>query len=210
MVVASIITKSGLLTPTIKRFVSGDMRSIGLYFGKSNEDMANLIAKSLYHLDENFIPQGEQEAFRKKADASGKLLLSGYNSAPFLTILNQIPIMEDISGLFDGNSAQQKWDLIQKDVTNLYSKFNEQIKNAVVEQYKNRLVSFFTFVYKDGAQATQLVNSTAFRSASMTIQDSFENAVVGVKYTGAAATPQAGETRTSNVYDVGKSKPNQK
>ncbi len=41
----------------------------------------------------------------------------------------------------------------------------------------------------------------------MTIQDSFENAVKGVKYIGAVATPQAGETRTSNVYDVGKSKP---
>jgi len=207
MVAASIITKSGLLDPSIKRFVSGDMRGVGPYFGKTNEDIANLITQSIYFLDENFIPKGQIETFRKKIDSSGKPLLPNYNSASILAILNQMPIMEDISGLFDGSSPQQKWDWIQKDVDNLYSKFNEQIKNAVVEQYKARLISFFASVYKDTNQATQLVNSTAFRSASMTIQDSFENAVKGVKYIGAVATPQAGETRTSNVYDVGKSKP---
>jgi len=210
MTAASIITKSGLLEPSTKRYVSGDMVSIGRYFGKTNEEIANLMAQSLYHLDENFIPQGEQETFRKKMDASGKPLLPSYNSAPFLTILKQLPILEDISGLYDGNSPQQKWDLIQNDVTKLYSKFNEQIKNAAVEQYKNRLISFFSFVYKDGSQATQLVGSTTFRSASLTIQGAIENAIVGVKYTGSVAPPKAGETKTSNTYQRGKSTPNQK
>jgi len=210
MAAASIITKNGLLDPGIKRYVSGDMVTVGRYFGKTNEEIANLMAQSLYHLDENFIPNGQQETFRKKMDASGKPLLSNYNSAPFLAILNQMGMMQNINGLFDGNSPEQKWSLIEKEVNTLYSKFNEQIKNAVIEQYKNRLISFFTFVYKDGAQATQLVNSTAFRSASITIEDAFRNAVVGVKYTGAAAPPKAGETKTSNTYQVGKSTPNQK
>ncbi len=210
MTAASIITKSGLLEPSTKRYVSGDMVSIGRYFGKTNEEIANLMAQSLYHLDENFIPQGEQETFRKKMDASGKPLLPSYNSAPFLTILNQLPILEDISGLYDGNTPQQKWSIMQNEVDKLYSKFNEQIKNVAVEQYKNRLISFFSFVYKDGSQATQLVSSTTFRSASLTIQGSIENAVVGVKYTGTTAPPKAGETKTSNTYQVGKSTPNQK
>jgi hypothetical protein len=208
MTAASIITKNGLLEPTIKKYVSGDMTGVGRYFNKSNEEIANLIAQSLYHFDDNFIPEGQKDVFRKKVDASGKPLLPNYNSAPFLAILNQMPLMTDINGLLDGDSPQQKWSLIERGVINSYSKFNELIKNAVIEQYKARLIAFFTSVYKDSAQATQLVNSTAFRPASMTIQESFENAVIGVKYSGASGAPKAGETKTSNTYEVGKSKPN--
>lgn len=207
MVAASIITKSGLLEPSLKSFVSGDPQSVGRYFNMSNDNLANLMAKYLYVFDSEFIPTEQIEMYRKKTDASGKAVLPNYNSQPFLDILNKIPVFNDIQGLIDGSGPQQKWNLISQDVTKLYSQFNQLIRNAVVEQYKKRLISFFTEVYKDANQATELVNSTQFRSASMTIEDSFEHAVVGVKYLGAVGGNKASEKKTSNTYEVGKSKP---
>lgn len=207
MVTASIITKSGLLSPTLKQYVSGDMVSIGTYFNKSNEDIAKLIASSLYFFDTFFIPQDQIEVFRKKTDSSGKLLLPNYNSQPFLDLINTMPVFNDIQGLVDGQGGYQKWKNVEPEVVKLYGKYTELIKNAVVEQYKKRLLAFFTNVYKDANQANQLVSSTQFRSASIKIEDAFNNAVEGVKYTGVAKIDSATSKTTANTYEVGKSKP---
>jgi len=203
---AAIINKSDFDAST-KKYVSGDMSGIGRYFDKTNEQLADIMAKSLYFFDTQFIPKEQIQTYRTKVDASGKLLLPNYNSAPFLEILNKLPVFTDFQSLFDANNVQQRWDYISVNVTKSYSKFNDMIKNEVVEQYKKRLIAFFTMVYKDANQATQLVNSTQFRSASLTIERSFQNAIVGVKYTSVANLDKATEKKTGASYEVGQSKP---
>jgi len=203
---AAIINKSDFDAST-KKYVSGDMSGIGRYFDKTNEQLADIMAKSLYFFDTQFIPKEQIQTYRTKVDASGKLLLPNYNSAPFLEILNKLPVFTDFQSLFDANTVQQRWDYISVNVTKSYSKFNDMIKNEVVEQYKKRLIAFFTMVYKDANQATQLVNSTQFRSASLTIERSFQNAIVGVKYTSVANLDKATEKKTGASYEVGQSKP---
>jgi len=203
---AAIINKSDFDAST-KKYVSGDMSGIGRYFDKTNEQLADIMAKSLYFFDTQFIPKEQIQTYRTKVDASGKLLLPNYNSAPFLEILNKLPVFTDFQSLFDANTVQQRWDYISVNVTKSYSTFNDMIKNEVVEQYKKRLIAFFTMVYKDANQATQLVNSTQFRSASLTIERSFQNAIVGVKYTSVANLDKATEKKTGASYEVGQSKP---
>lgn len=207
MVVGSIITKSGLNSPSTKKLVSGDPSGSLKFIGLTNEVIADSMARYLYTFDQNFIPENQIETFRKKVDPSGKPLLPNYNSKPFLDILNKIPQFNDVQGLFDGNNGDQRWSNVGRTIEQQYSVFNEQFRIAVIEQYKKRLIAFFTNVYKDENQANQLVNSTQFRDATLTIERSFENAIKGVKYTGTASAPKAGEMKTSNTYEVGKSKP---
>ena len=171
----------------------------------SQEEIADYITRSFYSMDKFFIPENEIETFRNKKTTDGQPVLPNYNSEPILNLLKTIPKNDTlINSIYRRNETNVKKD------ADSYNIYNNLFSPEIVKQYKNRLLSFFTFVYGLD-QAKQLINNTTFKGASRDISSGIHDAIFGVKRAATSDTisPEASERKSSSLYNIGSSIPGQ-
>ncbi len=190
-------------------YVQGDIyvsNLVAKYSTVTEEEVANLITRSFYSLDKQFIPENEIENFRKKLTPDGQPLLPNYDSTPILALLKTFVKSSTLV-----NGTYRRSEPLVKRAGVEYDVYNNVLSDEILKQYKNRILAFFSSVY-GAEQAKQLVDGTQFdNKATRDISTSIYDAIFGIKRTNAALTPapQASERKGSNVYPLGGSIPGQ-